>query len=194
MIETTTTPPPRRKGVQRLIAGFKITVKRRLIAPMLRGHQEPEYFARGSAIGLFVAFTPSVGVQIPLTVGIWTVTRMLLPKWDFHLGLACAWTLLTSLATIPVLYPLFILTGHLMLGQWEGVNELQVLTNQLQANWSEEISGIDSLWQQFQQLWALFGLPLFIGSLPWGIGLGWIGYLWTIWFVVRRRRKKQSTQ
>lgn len=183
----------RPSGWRRWLAILRITGRRRLITPMLRGQHDPAYYARATAIGFFMNFTPSVGAQIPLIVAIWSVTRLLLPRWEFHIGVASAWTLLTSLPTVPPMYYTFIVTGRLMLGNWDETNDFDRFVQTLQGMHGGE-NWLESLWLQLVQLWELFGLPLFIGSLPWGIGTGWIGYVWTIRLIQRHRAKRQAAQ
>ncbi|MBF0627426.1 MAG: DUF2062 domain-containing protein [Magnetococcales bacterium] len=185
-------PPPTRAerptGWRRWLAILKISTRRRLISPMLRGQHDPAYYARASAVGFFINFTPTVGFQIPLVIAMWSIARIS-SRWEFHLGVASAWTLLTSIPTIPPMYYLFIVTGRLLLGRWDEGNDFGMVRDALHgmnaaADWWE------SLWLQAVQLWELFGLPLFVGSLPWGIGTGWIAYLWTLRLIRRHRQKK----
>ncbi|MBF0272001.1 MAG: DUF2062 domain-containing protein [Magnetococcales bacterium] len=184
------TPRPNRPtGWRRWLTILRVNARRNLITPILRGTQDPAYFARASAVGFFLNFTPSVGAQIPLAVAMWSVTRFLFPRWDFHLGVACAWTLLTSVPTVPPMYYTFIVTGRLMLGRWNETNGFDLFSNALNgmqttANWW------DSLWLELTQLWDLFGLPLFVGSLPWGIGTAWISYFWTLRLIQKHRQKR----
>lgn len=184
-----TTRNNRLTGWRRQFAILKVMSRKLLITPMLRGRQDPAYYARASAIGFFLNFTPSVGFQIPLVVTLWTLTRTWSPRWDFHLGLASAWTLLTSLPTVPPMYYTFIVTGRLMLGRWEEMDSF--------ARFAETLQGLPtatswwaSLWSGLVQLWDLFGLPLFLGSLPWGLGMAWISYLWTLRLIHRHRLKQ----
>lgn len=71
---------------------------RRLIAPLTRGQHAPEYTARGTAVGLAVAFTPTVGVQMPAVFLLWMLIRCLRPSWEFNLVVAVAWTWLTNIS------------------------------------------------------------------------------------------------
>lgn len=48
---------------------------RRLIAPLVRGKHPPEYTARGTAVGLLIAFTPTLGVQMELVFLLWVIIR-----------------------------------------------------------------------------------------------------------------------
>ncbi|MBF0417523.1 MAG: DUF2062 domain-containing protein, partial [Magnetococcales bacterium] len=177
-------PPDKPTGWRRGWAILRVTTRRQLITPILRGNLDPGFYARASAVGFFFNFTPSVGAQIPLVVALWSITRMLVPRWNFHLGVACAWTLLTSVPTAPPMYYTFYLTGQLMLGRWESPAGFAFFTNALHGM-QAGTDWLDSLWLELTQLWDLFGLPLFIGSLPWGFGTGWLAYIWTVRLITR---------
>ncbi|MBF0262943.1 MAG: DUF2062 domain-containing protein [Magnetococcales bacterium] len=188
-LEPVKPPLDKPTGWRRRWAILRVTARRQLITPMLRGNHDPAFYARASAVGFFFNFTPSVGAQIPMVVALWTVARFLMPRWDFHLGVACAWTLLTSVPTVPPMYYGFYLTGQLMLGRWEKPAGFEFFTNALHdmhtgSDW------LESLWMELTQLWELFGLPLFIGSLPWGFGTGWLAYIWTVRMINRHRARR----
>ncbi len=52
-------------------------------------------------MGLAVALTPTIGVQMPVVLLLWLGVRRLRPAWDFNLLVARAWTWLISVATMP---------------------------------------------------------------------------------------------
>jgi uncharacterized protein (DUF2062 family) len=95
-------------------------VKFRLVVPLMRSRHTPEYSARGTAIGLAWAFTPTVGIQMPLVLVTWLIARRF-PRWDFSLLLGLAWTWTTNVFTALPCYYLFYVTGRTMLGRWDQV-------------------------------------------------------------------------
>ncbi len=72
----------------------------RLIIPLKRGQMPPEFVARGVAVGLAVAFTPTVGIQLIAVLGIWALAKALGPRFNFHLIAAMAWVWVTNIFTI----------------------------------------------------------------------------------------------
>ena len=76
----------------------------KLIAPLRRSRHTPEYTARGVLVGLLVALTPTVGVQMPIVFGIWLALRKMYPGWDFNVVVALAWTWVTNAVTAPFVY------------------------------------------------------------------------------------------
>ncbi|MDS4071718.1 MAG: DUF2062 domain-containing protein, partial [Defluviicoccus sp.] len=88
----------------------------RLIVPLKRSRHSPEFTARGTAIGLFWAFTPLVGIQMHLVFLTWLCMRP--TRWRFNLLVGVAWTWVTNVLTMWPCYYVFYVTGRLMLGDW----------------------------------------------------------------------------
>lgn len=63
----------------------------RLLIPIKRSQHPPEYTARGVAVGVLWALTPTIGIQMLLCLVTWVVARRL-AKWDFSVIVAMAWT------------------------------------------------------------------------------------------------------
>ena len=164
----------------------------RIIVPVKHSGESDAYFARGSSIGLFISFTPTVGVQIPALLLLWAVIRKIAPRWDFSFIIASAWTLITNVITLPFFYYLFLQTGRLLLGRWDRLRTFDVFKEKVggitagQESWFESILGVT------RNLLENFGLPLFVGSLPWAIGSAWLGYYVTLLLV--RSLKNQAVK
>ena len=54
------------------------------------------------------------------------------------------------------------------------------------------VSWWESVWYGTISLLDTFGLPLFIGCIPWAIGFGWFGYVWAHRFVKRRHERREE--
>ncbi len=115
---------------------IKRKLRRRLIAPMFSSRKSPEYAARGVLFGVFFAFTPLVGVQIAILIGIWTAVRAFAPRYDFNLIVAIAWVWVTNVFTVPPIYFGFIVTGQMMLGRWDEPIGYSAYTSRLDASLS----------------------------------------------------------
>ena len=83
----------------------------RLIIPVLRSPEAADYTARGVLVGLLVALTPTVGLQMLIVAGVWTMVRVLRPSWDFNVVIGMIWTWLTNVFTAPPIYYAFLITG-----------------------------------------------------------------------------------
>lgn len=174
---------------------FMRLMRMKLIVPLKRGNMDPAYMARGVAVGLAVAFTPTVGVQLIAVLGIWLFARAFTPRWDFHLVAGMAWVWLTNIFTIGPIYYTFFLTGQMMLGRFDalGVGFGQ-FTNQLQSALTEEVGFFESLWVYTYALFDTWGLPLFLGCIPWAIGLAWLGYAWSYRFVAKLQLRRAEAR
>ncbi|MBF0154566.1 MAG: DUF2062 domain-containing protein [Magnetococcales bacterium] len=173
---------------------------KRIMRPMVRSPHPPEYQARASFWGLVVNFTPSIGFQLPMVAAIWAISRTLRKEWDFNFPLAFAWTWITNPATAAPLYYLFLVTGRFMLGEWDNPNmDFEAFRN-LFGEVFREGGAETSWWQvmldQMTQLWHHFGFPMVVGSLPWALFGGWVGYVWTLRFLkaYHARRARMSNQ
>ena len=79
-----------------------------------------------------------------------------------------------------------------MLGRWEeflGFDEF--------AKRSEDIlsiggGGVTAAWDIMVAMVSLWGIPLFIGCIPWAIFSGLVGYYWTLKYQESKRRRGRS--
>ncbi|HEY5701557.1 MAG TPA: DUF2062 domain-containing protein, partial [Gammaproteobacteria bacterium] len=163
----------------------------RLIDPLLHGEHPPEYTARGVMFGLMVALTPTVGIQMPIVFLLWIAVRRFKPEWDFNLVVGMAWTWVTNILTVPPLYYLYIVTGRILLGHWDKLRDYGTFEGRLRETLGADAGWLESFWVFAVNLVEKFGIPLFAGSLPWVLVGGWLGYRWTLEFVVSFRRVRE---
>lgn len=164
----------------------------RILRPMLRHGHSPDYAARGSAVGLFIAFTPTVGVQIAMVVAVWAVVRWFKRDWEFNPVIAAGWTFVTNVFTAPPIYFLFVQTGRLLLGRWEDVVDYATFFGRFQHAESGDIGWMQAIWSEAVFLFDTFGLPMVVGCLPWALLSAWLGYRWTLKLVAVRRARRAS--
>lgn len=173
-------------------------LRRRLIAPMFSSRKPPEYAARGVLFGVFFAFTPLVGIQIAILLGLWTAIRALAPQYDFNLIVSIAWVWVTNVFTVPPIYFGFIVTGQMILGRWDEPIGYSAYTSRLEASLAEHPSAewYEAIWLRIDSLLEAFGLPLFVGWIPWAVLLSIVGYYWSLKFVrqVREARSRRRTK
>ncbi len=166
-------------------------IRTRLIHPLLHPRHAPEYTARGVMVGLMVALTPTVGVQMPVVFLIWLGVKRFTPEWDFNLVVAIAWTWITNVATAPPLYYLYIVTGRTLMGRWDKVRDYDTFASRLMETLDEDAGWFDTVWVYAFNLVNKFGLPLFVGCVPWVILGSWLGYRWSLSFIVSMRRARE---
>ncbi len=166
-------------------------VRYRLLVPLQRGYRTPEFTARGAAVGLVVAMTPTVGVQMPICLLIWALVRWLKPSWNFSVILAMAWTWVTNLVTVPPIYFTFLVTGRVILGRSDGVTGYAAFQNELAGLLTHEAGPLESLWIYVAGIFEIWGLPMFVGCLPWAALCGYVGYRWSLSFLRRLKAARE---
>ena len=167
---------------------------RRLLVPLFRGQHPPEFTARGAMVGLAVAFTPLVGVQMPIVFAVWLMVRYCAPRYDFNLVVGLAWTWVTNVVTLPPIYYVFLVTGQLILGHWNEVGGFGAFSEALAASSTEANTFLESLWAGTKALFEAFGVPMFVGCVPWIFIMGWVGYKasYSVIINVRARRRARA--
>jgi uncharacterized protein (DUF2062 family) len=176
--------------------GFNRLMRYRLMIPIHRNRQDPRVTARGVAIGLFFALMPTVGVQLALLGLFWAAMRWLRPQWRFSLMVAAAWIWVTNILTMPFIYYVFLVTGKLMMGMDKPFGGYDIFIERMRALLESDASFIHSLYIYTTAIFETWGLPLFVGCIPWAIGGAWGGYAWCLKLVrgihARRRRKMEA--
>lgn len=163
----------------------------RLAIPMMRSHHSPEHAARGAMIGLAWAFTPTVGIQMPLVFVSWIIARRIF-NWDFSLLLGLAWTWVTNAFTLVPTYYLFYLTGQVMMGHWGDLSGY----DRFAGIWSSAFSPDLTLWQEVvimsKVLVLDWGAAMWLGSLPWAALTAFLGYRYSLKFVRAHRHARSE--
>lgn len=137
---------------------FKLNVIR-----LARLRSDPDDIGRGMALGLFIGFTPTFGIQMLLALLFAFLLRQ--NKIATFVGV---W--ITNPVTAPFIYSLEYQIGRLFLGMEPHRGPLQ----------------IDMSWSMGVQV----GGPLLIGSLVLGIPIAIIGYALTVRFVPSLRQAR----
>lgn len=165
-------------------------IRYRLLIPLHRTPHPPEYTARGVAVGMLVAMTPTIGIQMFIVAGLWLIiTRWF--NWQFSLLAGVAYTWTTNAFTMIPVYYLFYVTGQLMLGNWDDINGFEKFTELVNRIANNPDFGFwQALWLWTVELFSGWGVPMFVGSIPWAIFSAWLGYVLTHQYIVRHRRKK----
>lgn len=159
---------------------------------MLRARHEPEHTARGVGVGLLVAMSPTVGFQMPLVMMVWLAVRVLRPSWDFNPVIGMAWTWITNIFTVPPIYYAFLVTGELMLGRWGQSGGYDMFQQRLVSLLETDASFLESLWIYAIGIFDAWGVPMFVGCVPWAIVFAWVGYVWSLKATRRFRARKAA--
>jgi uncharacterized protein (DUF2062 family) len=185
---------PRETNRNGIWNGLRRLVRFRLVIPVLRARHSPEYTARGVFVGLIVAMTPTVGVQMAIVAAIWLAVRLLRPSWNFSPVVAALWTWVTNIFTLAPIYYIFLITGQLMMGRWGGTDSYDMFADRLNKLLATDATWLESLWIYAVEMFTIWGVPMFVGSIPWAIVCGWLGYRWSLSVArtVHRRRKRRT--
>lgn len=159
---------------------WKQFFERKLIMPMKRRHKDPRYVARATMIGLGGSFIP-FPVQMPFVFIIWVIGRRL--KWRFSLVIGLAWTFVSNTFTnLPIMYA-FYLTGNKMRGLESNMSYRYIV-----AKFD------DGLLHGLKDMVTEYGYSIVVGSVPYIIVFGFLGYFLGYYVSVYHWRKKEKEE
>lgn len=132
--------------------------------------------ALGSAIGVFVAFTPTVGIQVLIVLIIALLSR---PFFRFNRLAAILAVNISNPFTVVPIYWFNYRLGSLMYRQTVSRTEFASLF---------KYSGVTDWWRSFQAVFMQVGTPLLLGSLIVATVLGLATYPLMYRLLTRRKR------
>jgi uncharacterized protein (DUF2062 family) len=175
-------PAPQRRGrrVRALSERARRLARHRLVVPLLRSRQDARVTARGVGLGVFWAFTPTLGIQTVAIVMVWSVARRAF-RWDSSLVQTLAWTWINNPVTMVPIYYLCFVTGHLLLGHWGAMPGYEAFAD----IWTTANTGA-SFADRTLAAAAFLGWPTLLGCLPYCLPGGVLGYRLSLRFLQRR--------
>lgn len=185
-------PRPRQKSKhrssRRRSTAYRV-LRFKFVIPMLRSRRPPEYVARGTALGMMLAFTPTIGLHGILVAALWGIGDRGF-NWRFSPVVAFAWTWISNpLTALPIYYLLYV-TGQILLGR---SGDLSGYADFIQL-WDQLTSGDRNFLQELTLAGKLFledwGIAMALGAVPWALGAGAVGYWGSLAFIKRHRRGK----
>jgi uncharacterized protein (DUF2062 family) len=173
-IVTARNPVPRRS--------HSAFVRLRLLIPIFRSQNPPEYTARGVAIGVFWGVTPFLGVQTLLMIATWHLMRRVFHR-DSSLLQALAWSWINNPLTIVPMYYAFYVTGLWLAGHSAPADGYEAFT----AMWEESrrYPAIDRAGILAEQL----GAAVLVGCVPYALLGSWAAYRWALRVVGTRQER-----
>jgi len=182
---------------QRAKRGSALTrlIRYRLHIPLIRSPHPPEYTARGVMMGLIWAFIPLFGVQMGGVLLTWTISTRLL-NWHFALLPALAFIWVTNIFTIVPTYYVYYVTGQAMLGHWSEIAGYKAFAALFASTAPPDAGFFEAVWAWVQTLLTYWGVPIVLGSIPWTILMGWLGYRVSLKLIraYRERRQKRMAE
>ena len=76
-----------------------------------------------------------------------------------------------------------------MLGKWDQSLGFSEFSLNLEETLIVGGGGLTAIWNITLTMIELWGLPLFIGCIPWAVVTGWVGYNWTLKFQQNRQSR-----
>jgi len=153
-----------------------IGIQRFVIYRILHADDTPHRLSLGIALGLFVAWTPTIGLQMLLVILLGSLF-----KANRRVGLPLVW-ISNPLTFVPIYYPNYLL-GRFFLGQYLNRPELgyEQISNMLKnfRSFSYIITHLfeAEFWRETISLLMKLGVELWVGSLLVAFILGGISYI-----------------
>ena len=162
-----------------------------IVHKVLRLDDTPHRIALGVAIGFFVTWTPTIGIQMILVVALATLL-----KANKRVGVPFVW--ISNPLTILWIYrPNYFIGSQLLGGRytpsafWAAVQNARTAQANLPdpQGWLDHVSHWGQvIWQWMQALWPIFP-PLWLGSIIVALLMGFITYIATYYAVVAYRKR-----
>jgi hypothetical protein len=163
----------------------------KLLIPILRSKHPPEYTARGVLVGMAWAMTPLVGIQMYAVFMTWLIARKFF-KWDFNLIVGLAWTWITNVFTMLPCYYAFYVTGQVMLGNWDDLSGYNSFVDAYRQLFDENLTMWETTKMYAVMIVKDWGLAMAVGSLPWAVLGGWLGYKFGLAYAMRRAARLRA--
>ncbi len=160
--------------------GIARRIVKKLVS-IIRQKDTPQRIALGAALGVFIGFLPTVGVQMAIV----TVLAIAL-RGNIKAALATTW-ISNPITFVPMYFGYYKL-GLIFFPQraigWERFSG--IITEAADWNWSE----IGKSVQRFLDLGADILIPMWTGSTILAVILGVATYFFTRWAIVKYRTRK----
>ncbi len=156
-----------------------------VVGPLRHAHGSPMSIARGAALGTWVAFTPTVGIQM-FVVGVLGIPL----RANIPVAVALVW--LSNPVTMVPLYFAFYLVGTLVLAQ--PALDYSVLSERIDLAW--ETAQGQGLWAGLRGLFDFLGSevvwPMAVGSFIMATALAVAAYHGALLWATRRAQRLEQ--
>ncbi len=174
-----------------LLAYLRRTLYSHLVVPFLQTHDRLPRVAAGASVGMFLGFTPTVGIQMYLATVLWILCRYGI-RVRFNLAIALAMVWISNPVTMVPLYYLFLVSGQWLQGLLG--EEVAVMSyayfQQAMAGLApaEGLTWLQWLFYAMEVLVLEFGWPLVLGSLLYAVPAAVVAYPVTFALLRQYRR------
>ncbi|MAE61922.1 MAG: hypothetical protein CMJ49_11270 [Planctomycetaceae bacterium] len=161
---------------------IRARLRRFVLLNILHVNDTPNRIAWGAAVGMFVALTPTFGVQIFLVLALTWILRV-----NKVAGFAMVWV--TNAVTIAPIYTLQYILGAFLMGEGFQLRLISYPGKESPGFWQM----ITSPWQTIQATWTSIeeiAIPLCVGSLASATIWGLLTYFVVRMAVTQRRLRR----
>jgi len=172
---------------------IKKRIFQRLIQPIITSVSPVNEVAWGTAIGVFVGLTPTVGLQMWIVFMIWLFCKYLLNiRFDLVIATALVW--ISNPITTFFLYYGFLVTGYFVFSLL-GINQIELSYSSFSSQFSKiidsnETSTIEAIINGTRFLLFDLGYPMMLGSLVFAVPSSLLSFLAIKKTLVRYRTRK----
>ena len=169
-----------------------IAIFKRRIKPLLLAKDRPDIVASGVGVGMFVALTPTVGVQIAIVLLLAAIPGI---RFNLPVALAMVW-ISNPFTTIPLYYGMYWI-GIMLLGQQlMGFGSFKQNLRMLIESTKEGEGFFESLRIGVKGLFDIgvdIAVPMWVGGIVLGVVCSVPSALFTYrWLLKRMQRRKKS--
>lgn len=153
-----------------------------LLQRILHTSDSPHAVALGTGLATFVAFTPLIGIQTIIAVGL-----AALFKANKAVCIPIVWV--TNIFTIAPIYGACLALGRAIMGRTTGVESAAILSELEQQNTASIFDA--EFWVGLYDRIYTLGVDLWVGCLVVGVLGGFVSYALTRWGVTTYRERRR---
>ena len=160
-------------------------IKEKFIKPVLHSRAPVSEVSLGVAVGVFMGFTPTVGVQMYLVAIVWTIYRYVFGRhFTLPVGVAMVW--ISNPLTMVPMYYVFLVTGYILIDVQHGLS-YQHFAESL-GKISQTGDMMDQIAEGTRFLLVDLGWPMVIGGFVYAVPFSIISYYITKYLVTSHRK------
>lgn len=164
---------------------FEKYIRVKFINPVLNSRAPVSEVSLGVAVGIFLGFTPTVGLQMYLVAIAWTIYRYVFGRhFNLPVGVAMVW--ISNPLTMVPLYYLFLVTGYWVIDIQNGLS-YEHFAESL-ARISQTGDTLEKIAEGTRFLLIDLGWPMIIGGFVYAVPLSIISYYITKGMVSSHRK------
>ena len=160
-------------------------IREKFINPVLHSRAPVSEVSIGVAVGIFMGFTPTVGVQMYLVAIVWTIYRYIFRR-NFALPVGVAMVWISNPLTMVPMYYLFLITGYMMFDVQHGLSYQHFAESIGRISQTGDL--MDKISEGTSFLLVELGWPMVVGSFVYAVPFSIISFYITKYLVTKHRK------